>query len=79
MPECRWRSENIRAIRSDNRSRTFTLVFPALPEGAVPCQVEAEFENHDSHQPSGFVLHYEVPDSDGPMLAPDCPVCGGGE
>lgn len=76
----KWRGESFRAIRSDNRSRTFTLVFPALPEGAVPCSVEAEFENHESHQPSGYVLRYEVPDADGSQrCASDCPVCGGAE
>lgn len=74
----KWHTEAVRTIRSSNYSRTFVLAFPALPEGAVPIHVEAEFENPDSHQPSGYVLTYEVPDPDGELhCGADCPVCGG--
>lgn len=79
-PPCPVRSESVRAARANNMRRAFVVAFPPLPEGAVPVEIQVEFEDFTTHQPSGYVLRYEVPDPEGDLTCGDteCPNCGGG-
>lgn len=72
----RWRYETIEGEVVRNDKGGFMLAFPALPDGAVPVEVQTEFDDFTTHQPSGYTLTIQVPHPDGRMrCASDCPAC----